>query len=460
MGNTALLLFGSTGDLAKKKILPALFRLYAKKELVNSPILCIGRRSLTKDQFVAETNLSTLEQSNPSAYHVFLSNLYYLSADLREEYPASFASKIREIDQKYQCEGNAIAYLALSSDLFAQSVDFMIRVKMDMSKVKIAFEKPFGHDLKSAEKLNQTLRKRISEKNIYRVDHYLGKELVDNILVLRKNNSLLSDVWSTSYIDNIQLVFSEDFGIEGRGEYYDKSGAIKDFIQNHALQVLSLATMDMPKMLSAESIRKEKLNVLKNLAIPAENDIVIGQYINYSSEEHIAKDSKTETFVAFKTQVKAPRWRKTPIYIKTGKFLNKKYSEINFILKSKESSRNVISLRIQPEEGIAIKCYVKNPSESKVIPATMEYCHRCVFGTNTAEAYEHILKRIFAEDKSIFLSWEEVRESWKFTDKLVSLAKKAKLHTYAKGSEGPKESQNLLEKYDHKWEYFDRNLTI
>lgn len=457
MSNQMILLFGGTGDLAKKKLLPALFTLSKKNKLIDAPIITIGRRALSKDQYKQEMGLNVLEEKDPSAFHTFFSNLYYISVDFKDTKPISFINLINSLDKKHQCKGNKMAYLATSYELFTSILKFL-KNSTNLEGLSLAFEKPFGFNLESSQKLQKDIEKIVPEKRIYRVDHYLGKDMVDNLLTIRLKNPMFSDLWDSKSIDNIQIVASENFGVEGREEYYDKSGAIKDFVQNHLLQLASLVAMDPPKKLEAESIRLEKIKALKKLIVPSSKDIVLGQYQGYNE---VLKDSKTETFVALKTGFNTKRWKNVPFYIKTGKYLQKKYSEINLVLKkSPNQDNNVISIRLGPEqEGIAISMTNKDEFE-KTRRTTLEYCHRCEFGTNTPEAYERIFSEILNKNHSIFAHKDEITLSWKFTDALIKNSKKSSLSIYEKNISDIQTSTELLKKDKREWVSVERKITI
>lgn len=413
MNNTLIILFGSTGDLARKKILPALFELYKKKQLINTPILCVGRRQITKDQFIEHADLIKLKEHSQDAYSIFISNLFYQTANLDEEHPASLHSQILKLDKEYQCNGNKIVYLATSSDLFIPTIDLMNRTHTLNDKSIFAFEKPFAHDLKSAKKLEKDILKRVKKTNLYLIDHYLGKPLVHSIPQIPNLDEIKKPIKKHN-IERIRIELVEDGGIENRGEYYDKSGAIRDMIQSHALQILSL-------LLAGTQNSNKKANIIKKLKAPRAKDIILGQYQNYLNESNINKNSKTETFVLFKTSIKVKN-KKIQISIKTGKALEKKSSDIYIELKNK----SIVHIRIGPNPSVSIN--------NSPIPIDID----------KSDGYEHIFLGLMNQDRSRFVSLPEIQASWKFIDKLIKNAKKTKLKIYAQGSEGPKEAEKLL----------------
>jgi glucose-6-phosphate 1-dehydrogenase len=472
-----IVLFGATGDLAKKKLIPALQSLYKQNIIQNIPILCIGRREISKKDYL---NLMNIKDQK------FAENIYYLSLDLNSKNPTKLKDLANQLDKNYNCKGNIVFYLSLPYFLFKPALDIIKNSEILKGKTtkKVVFEKPFGHDLKSAENLNKEISKLFKEHEIYRVDHYLGKELVENILYFRFANSIFENIWNNKFIDNVQIILSESIGIENRGQYYDKAGAIKDMVQNHILQVLSLIAMEAPFSLNPNDIRDQKVNILKNLVkIKNPNDIVIAQYGSgiidgkkikaYTQEKDIPKDSKIETFVALKTYINNKRWQGVPFYIKTGKRLDKTYSEVNLILKDvvcnlfceerKIEGPNVISIRISPQEGIVIKFNAKIPGKKNELKqVSMEFCHACEFAGNTPEAYETVLNEVLKGDHTIFARYDEIKESWKFIDALEKLLinKRKNILKYKAGTPGPKEADNLLKKDNRKWVFIERRFSI
>ena len=410
MNNTLIILFGSTGDLARKKILPALFELYKKKQLINTPILCVGRRQITKDQFIEHADLLKLKEYSQDAYSIFISNLFYQTANLDEEHPASLHSQILKLDKEYQCQNNKIIYLATSSDLFIPTIDLMNRTHTLNDKSIFAFEKPFAHDLKSAKKLEKDILKRVKKTNLYLVDHYLGKPLVHSLPQIMNLPEIKKPIKKHN-IERIRIELVEDGGIENRGEYYDKSGAIRDMIQSHALQILSL-------LFAGTQNSNKKAKIINSIKTPRAKDIVIGQYQNYLNEPNVSKNSKTETFISFKTSIRV-KGKKIQISIKTGKALEKKSSDIYIALKNK----SIIQIHIGPH---AQDIYINSS------PINIDI--------DKSDGYENIFLGLMNQDHSRFVSLPEIQASWKFTDKLIKNAKQTKLKIYAQGSEGPKEA--------------------
>ncbi len=457
-----IFLFGATGDLARKKLIPALESLFEKGFLKESPVICIGRRKISKEEYVQ------LVKGNGE----FLNHLYYVSAELKGKQEAELKVLIEELDRKYKCKGNKIFYLALASDLFKQTIEMIKELKLleGEGKKRVAFEKPFGFDKRSAEELNEIVSAVFREEQIYRIDHYLGKELVENIAIFRFGNSLFEDIWNKKYVENVQIVLSETVGVETRAEYYEKTGTVRDMIQNHILQILSLVAMEAPREFTADLVRDEKVKVLSVLE---KGECVVGQYSEggyegkvipgYCAEQGVAKDSLTETFVALKVFVKNSRWEGVPFYLKTGKRLDKKYSEVNIVLKDvasrlflqeKEKDRkNVISICIFPDEGIVLRFNAKVPDSRKELePVCMEFSHKAAFGPNSSEAYETVLKEILKGNQTLFTRFDEIQESWRCVDEILAkIDFKKELKIYPAFSSGPKEADELLRKEGRVW---------
>jgi glucose-6-phosphate 1-dehydrogenase len=348
---------------------------------------------------------------------------------------------------------------------------------------RVVYEKPFGYDLKSARKLNRCVTSVFQEKEIYRIDHYLGKELVQNILVLRFANSLFEQIWNKKFIDHIQITIAEKVGVGERGRYYDHVGAVRDMVQNHLLQVLSLVAMEPPVSIQADAIRDKKVKVLRVLRKSKPSDIVIGQYGRgkvdgktvkaYREEAFVNANSDTETFAALKVCLDNKRWKGVPFYIRTGKRLKERLAEVNLVLKdvacklfcSNETffGPNIVSLRIQPQEGFAVRFNVKKPGPVLYpFPVSMEFSHKAEFGMNTPEAYKILLHEIMLGSQTLFTRWDGVEESWKFADRLLKIVKNKTKNfpNYRAGTFGPKEAEDLLHRDGRNWIVFERKVKV
>ena len=335
--NAALVIFGATGDLTKRKLIPALYKLYSRGKIKNNlPIVCVARKNFTKSQFIKSLEIKKfIKRLNEREFNQFCKHLYYFPLDFGNQNYSKLNSYLQKLEKTYKSQGNRLFYLATPHSLFPKVVDKLKQGSMLKGKgwKRVVFEKPFGHDLQSARKLNKHITSTFKENQIYRIDHYLGKELVQNILIFRFANTLFEHLWSNRFIDNVQVIIDEKLGVEKRGRYYDKAGAIRDMVQNHLLQILSLFAMEAPRSMHSDDVRAEKAKILSTLRKVKPSDLVIGQYSGYRSEKGVDKKSNTETFAALKTYIDNMRWKGVPFYLRTGKKLKNNYAEVNLILK-------------------------------------------------------------------------------------------------------------------------------
>lgn len=453
-----IIIFGATGDLTKRKLIPALYQLYIKGKL-NSPIICTARKNLTKEQFIKSLSLNKF-LPNAKKLSGFLNLVNYVHLDFTSPDIDKFSKDVSEITRKYSSGNNKMFYLALPDALFAKTANIIRDSGMLEGNgwKRVVFEKPFGHDSKSAKEINKQILSVFKEDQIYRVDHYLGKELVQSILAFRFANPIFKQVWNNKFVDNVQISMPERIGITGRGRYYDKAGAIRDMVQNHILQILSFVTMEQPKSLNSQDIKNEKVRLLKSLSRVKSEDVVIGQYSGYKQEADISHNSQTETFAAIKAYINNERWKGVPFYFKTGKRMSHKYSEVNIVLKDiscelfckkdKHTGPNIITIRINPDEGFVIQFNTKIPGvEMKLDNVKMDFCHSCLYALNTPEAYEFLIYEVLIGDSTLFSRLDEVIESWKFIDSI----KRGKLNIYKHGTAGPKEADKLIERSGRKW---------
>ncbi|NQV09316.1 glucose-6-phosphate dehydrogenase [Candidatus Woesearchaeota archaeon] len=478
---TAFIIFGSTGDLTKRKLIPALYKLYKNGVINKNPIICVGRRDISNTGFLELLNIQKfVNPADMNLFNKFQSLIHYYMLDSKNG-SKEFNSYVKKIESKYKCNGNKIFYLALPSSLFEPTTEIIRKSGLLNGKAwkRVVFEKPFGYDLNSAKKLNKAISSVFKERNIYRIDHYLGKELVQNIMVLRFSNSVFEEVWNHNFVDHVQITMSERSGVGTRGDYYEKVGALKDVVQNHMLQVLSLVAMEPPKSTSSKDIKDQKIKVLKSLQQVKASNIVVGQYDrgvvrgkHVDSYKKDVKNSKShiETFVGLKTFIDTKRWKNVPFYLRAGKRLNQEYAEVNLVLKDvayklfpsekEHYDHNVISVRIQPDEGIAIRFHSKIPGTLKLYPVNMEFCHNCEFGANTLASYERLLSDVLKGSKTLFTRWDFVEHSWKFIDHLSKIIKKKKILHYKSGTSGPKEAEMLVKKDKKEWIKLERRVVL
>ena len=465
-----ILIFGATGDLTRRKLIPALYHLVRKEKLsLCTPIVCLGRKEFTRDEFIQSLAIERfINNPDGDVLARLTGKIEYLRVDVDTISAIQFKEKIDTIQGKYICASNKLIYLALPTTMFQTSAALLKPLIDDSGWQRVVFEKPFGQDLASAELLNCAIKDVLKEDSIYRVDHYLGKELVQNILTLRFANQLFASAWCHEVIDHVQITVSEKLGVEKRAGYYDASGAVRDMVQNHLLQLLSLIAMEPPKENEPEFLRDEAVNVLKNLRLIKSEDVVLGQYgpgridgedvPGYRDEEGVGDASQTETYCAFRAWIDTPRWQNVPFYLRTGKRLEQRHAEIKIVFKKDGLSglvgagaeANMIILRIQPDEGMALAFNVRKPGGGGCTESVlMDFCHHCYFGPNTPEAYESILRSVASGDHRVFPRWDWIEASWRYIDNLRKQAGNPCLYTA--GSQGPKEANALLEADGRHW---------
>lgn len=480
-----MVIFGATGDLAKRKLFPAFYGLY-KSGLLGKRFAVIGtgRSSKSRADFRvavrdAVATYGRLPIDNMQEWEEFADHFDYVSVDVKDV--QSYQSLYEAVTSKesiYGIPGNRMFYLAIAPDLFGPvSINLKQCGLTDTDGWKrLIIEKPFGHDYESAKQLNEEIQQTFSERETYRIDHYLGKEMVQNIEVIRFANMMFEPLWNNRYIDNIQINASESIGVEERAAYYDRSGALRDMVQNHILQMLMMICMEPPSRFHTEAVRDEKVKVLRSLRRYSEEEVgryvVRGQYTagaihgkevpGYREEAGVAADSATETFVAAKLFVDNFRWAGVPIYIRTGKRMPQKSTEIviqfkempkNLLFnKNNDLGPNLLIIRINPVEGIDLLLNAKKPgADDDVIPISMEYCNNCDSGS--PEAYERLLHDAIGGDSTFFTGWDEVSLAWKFVDPIRRAWDKesTSLQLYEAGTWGPVQAKDLLAEDGKEW---------
>ncbi|SHO44198.1 glucose-6-phosphate dehydrogenase [Desulfopila aestuarii] len=465
-----ILIFGATGDLTRRKLIPSLCHLLQKKRLTScTPIVCIGRRKMTTESFLEllapDRYVDNIEKN---VLEDLLSRIAYFHFDPASHKTGDFVEGIKGIQQSYGCTSNILIYLALPTTAFLQTAQLIGALNFDKGWRRVVFEKPFGENLASAVQLNRDIHSVLDEEEIYRVDHYLGKQLVQNILTLRFANEIFSGAWRRQAIDHVQITVAETLGVEKRAGYYDRSGAVRDMLQNHLLQLLSFVAMEPPAEVDGDGVRNEAVKVLEHLRPLQPSDIVVGQYgtgsingenvLAYRQEEGVGDESTTETYVAIRAHVDTDRWLGVPFYLRTGKRLQQRYAEIRIVFKHTANNLvgrcgkpNMIIIRIQPYEGLALAFNVQKPTEQDETESVlMDFCHHCHFGPNTPEAYESILYNVMEGDHSLFPRHDWIEASWEYIDRLRDLA--APPVVYDSGSMGPAEADKLLEADGRKWQ--------
>jgi glucose-6-phosphate 1-dehydrogenase len=495
---TGIVVFGASGDLTSRKLLPSLFQLRKRDVLTERfYLLGCGRKNLTSQQF-RQIARQTVEQDckETSAREIapFLDRLYYTSCDYdgRECYEG-IKTRLMELDNTHEIDGGRIFYLAVPPFLYgtiAERLGTTGLSKPDQTgpdrQVRLVVEKPFGRDQRTAAELNAQIRQWFDESQIYRIDHYLGKETVQNIMVFRFANTIFEPVWNRNHIDSVQITIAEKLGIEHRASYYDKSGALRDMFQNHMLQMLALVAMEPPTSFDADRIRDEKVKLLRAIrAFDTDNLdklVVRGRYgpgsvdgqtvAGYRDEEGVAPDSKTETFVAAKLFIDNWRWKGVPFYLRTGKKLKSKDTEIAITFKHiphsmfvsadlGDMSPNVLVLQIQPHEGISLSFQAKRPG-SKISMSTlnMSFCYHDVFSVNMPEAYQRLLLDCMLGDQTLFTRYDAAETAWRLLGPILEAwqGDDSPPYEYPAGCDSFDEADRLIEADGRKWRALGRAL--
>ncbi|WP_211746579.1 glucose-6-phosphate dehydrogenase [Paenibacillus sp. Marseille-Q4541] len=483
-------IFGATGDLARRKLFPAIYSLYREGKLAKDfAVVGLARRPRTREEFRHDVHKSIQEFCRYSCDKVeseewtaFAEHFEYKSLDINNVDGFRELSVLtEELETKFAIPGNRMFYLALAPELFG-SVSYNLKEGGLLESAgwhRLVIEKPFGYDLVSAEKLNEQIREVFREEEIYRIDHYLGKEMVQNIEVIRFGNAFFEPLWNNKHIANIQITLGETVGVEDRGGYYDSAGALRDMGQNHMLQMLTMIAMEPPSRLLPEDIRDEKVKVLRSLrpyatSSDVKDNVVRGQYTEgdvrgvqlpgYRQEDKVDPNSNTETYFAARVFVDNFRWAGVPFYIRTGKRLPVKTTEIVVEFKSMPNNvylgqkyklePNLLVIRVNPMEGIYIKINAKKPgTDSEIEPLAMDFCQSCMIGINSPEAYERLIHDAAKGDSTYFTRWDEVATAWSFVDRIAAAWAKqpGDIESYPAGSWGPKATEDLLAKDGYFW---------
>ncbi|MCP3738575.1 glucose-6-phosphate dehydrogenase [Rossellomorea sp. BNER] len=487
--STLLMIFGATGDLAKRKLYPSLYHLFNKGKISKDfAVVGVARREWTEEQFKKHVEDSVLTSiGTEENIDEFISHFYYQSHDVSDtESYIALKNLADSLDNKYNLHGNRVFYLAMAPEFFGTITDHLKSDGLTDTKGfhRLVIEKPFGHDLPSAEILNNQIRESFTEDQIYRIDHYLGKEMVQNIEVIRFANALFEPLWNSRYISNIQVTSSEELGVEERGRYYEKSGALRDMVQNHMLQMVALLAMEPPIKLTTEEIRGEKVKVLRALRPLKDEEVkdyfVRGQYgpnetggRGYRQEPNVDPNSNTETYVAGKLMIDNFRWAGVPIYIRTGKRMETKSTKIVIQFKDipmnlyynrdKPLAPNLLVIHIQPDEGITLHLNAKKSGQNvETTPVKLNFSNNSVDGMNTPEAYEKLLHDCMRGDATNFTHWDDVKLSWAYVDKISEVwetTKETEFPNYNAGTTGPIAADELLEKDGFYWWPID-NLDV
>jgi glucose-6-phosphate 1-dehydrogenase len=483
-----VVIFGATGDLTKRKLMPALCRLLHLGCLDSVHILGVGRSAMTDDAFQtmvheALEDSDKIEQLDEQQWREFSKRLHYMAVELdNENMYQDISARLEELAREGASK-NRLFYLATPPSLFSQIVKCLGKsglAKEDERWSRIVIEKPFGRDLESAKALNAEILQVFKESQVYRIDHYLGKETVQNILVFRFGNSMFEPIWNRNYVEYVEITAAETVDVGTRAGYYEEAGALRDMVANHLLQLLTLTAMEPPVAFDADNVREEKVQVLRSTRRLKPEQVadrtVRAQYgpgeiegekvKGYKEAEGVKADSQTETYAAIEFQISNWRWSGVPFYVRTGKSLGRHVTEIAVHLKrtpqalfartpDEEMDPNVISLRLQPNEGITVTFGAKRPGfKMQTATVHMEFCYKSGFGVESPDAYEMLLLDVMQGDATLFIRSDEVEGQWRLItpiEEAWTSTGQPKIATYEAGSDGPSEADDLPARNGHRW---------
>jgi len=489
----ALVIFGANGDLTKRKLVPALYRLaYERRLPAGFSVVGNSRTAMGDDEFrekMREATQSYLEDTpfDEDLWREFAAGLFYVAGDLKD--PGCYQeirTKLEELEQSRQTGGNVLFYLSTQPSHYATAIDGLgaagLAKGANGAWRRVVVEKPFGHDLESARELEREIHKVFAEEQVYRIDHYLGKETVQNILAFRFGNGIFEPLWNRRYVNHVQITAAESIGVEGRGAYYQEAGALRDMIQNHLLQVMATVTMEPPAAFEAQGVRDERAKLLRSIRVMTPDEVVenavAGQYgegrvggqalPGFRQEPGVSAEARTDTYAAATFFVDNWRWAGVPFYIRSGKRLAKRVTDIAiqfnsaphavFSAEARDSARwsepNLLVLRVQPEEGISLRFLSKLPgSGMKLRPVTMDFKYGSSFGVRSPAAYETLLIDALTGYATLYTRQDMVDASWQAVNPIMNVWGNTKFDfpNYAAGSWGPKESEDMLARRGHTW---------
>ena len=479
--NNCIVIFGASGDLTHRKLIPALYNLYKIGRLSeNFSVLGVARSELNDETFREKMREALInnEETTPDTLDTFCSHLYYQAVNTSDAQDyGKLVPRLDDLHDKYKTCGNTLYYMSTPPSLYGVIPECLAAHGLNTEEYgwkRIIVEKPFGYDEKTAQALDVQIHRFFEEHQIYRIDHYLGKETVQNLLVLRFSNGWFEPLWNRNFIDYVEITGAESIGVEERGGYYDGSGAMRDMFQNHLLQVLAMVAMEPPAIINANSMRDEVAKVMHSLrpltAEDMEHNLVLGQYtaaeINgkmekgYLEEKGVPADSRTETYIALRCEIENWRWAGVPFYVRTGKRLPARVTEIVIHFKttphpvfSQNAPENKLIIRIQPDEAISMRFGLKKPGagfEAKEV--SMDFRYADLAGAQVLTAYERLLLDAMKGDATLFARTDAVHAAWKFVQPILDYkANGGRIHEYEAGTWGPVAADKLIAKHGKVW---------
>lgn len=461
MNECTIIIIGATGDLAKRKLIPAVYKLVAQEKLKKFVLIGASLENTTKEA-VLENALPFIPSCELSVWQKLCCSTYYVKVDALNLQDFNVLHElVLQAEQRHELSGNRILYCATASDFFCPITEHAVRSGLIKSRIipspwhRIVYEKPFGRDLSSAHEINSCIEKLLHDGQIYRIDHYLTEEIISNIALVRFTNLVFEPLWNNRYVSQVQIILNEKVCLGGRGGYYDTYGALKDMLQNHMMELLALIAMEAPKKLTGEQIRSERAKVLSRVRVV---DALLGQYEGYRCEPSVAPDSKTETFVVACLTIDNPRWAGVPFFLKTGKCLHKKETAVHIKFKQVDclltkqcpSDSNYLTIQVTPNPSFYLTLNVKKPGFSQeVIPVAMEFCHSCLYKNQNIESYEVLLDEVMRGEHSVSVRFDEIEHAWNVVDTIKSL--ELPVYQYEKNTAGPAQLEEFNDKYGIRW---------